>query len=156
LAQREEFRQEQAERKRIQDRLERAQARERQQQRQRRQRLRLAGWTVVGAGLAMGLAGGLMGVVSLVDKRFVEGAEKDRLFSELKPRYDRSNTLRQVAWAGIGSGLAVAAAGGILLWLGYRRTQAGSDRPTPLDRAGVSITPVIGPQQTGMTLRLRF
>jgi len=156
LAQREEFRREQAERRRMQRRLERAQARALRQRIRRRKQLRLAGWITVGAGLAVGLAGGVVGIVSLVDRAWVEGAEAGRLFSELKMRYDRAELLRKVAWVGIGSGLVTAATGGILLWLSYRRARRERPWPGRASKPTVSVFPAIGPGEAGMTLRLQF
>lgn len=162
LAQRAEFQREQAERKRMQLRLQREQEASLRRQIKRQHQLRWAGWITLGAGLAVGLAGGVAGIISLVDKAWVEGAEAGRPFSELNARYERAGLLRQVAWAGIGTGLAVAATGGILLWLGYRRSgreraRSRSRREAPRTlKPAVSVLPVLGPGQAGMTFGIRF
>ncbi len=156
LAQRKEFQREQAERKRFQQRLKAEQAQARRLRLRRSRRLRITGWTLVSAGLATLLAGAVMGTISLVDKRYVENAEPERLFSDLKSRYDRSNTLRQAAWANLGIGLAIAATGGVLLWLGYRRTETQQAPPVGGGGSRISVIPVLGPRQAGMTLRMRF
>ncbi|MFH2006878.1 MAG: PEGA domain-containing protein [bacterium] len=156
LAMRKEFQREQAERRRIQERLQREQRAAREGRIKRRKQLRLAGWATLGAGLAIALAGGVVGIVSLTDKFYVEGAEEGSPFSDYQSRYDRSITLGKVAWAGIGSGLAIAAAGGIIVWLSYRKNEAARTHPASTRKPTVSILPVLGPQQAGLTLKLQF
>ena len=65
----------------------------------------------------------------------------------MEPSFKRVETYRQVMYYGVGIGVGVALAGGIMAAWSYRGT--GAERR-------VSAVPVATPQQLGLTLAGRF
>lgn len=150
---RKEFQYVAAERRRIQERLLGEQKRARLARAKRKRKIRVAGWSLIGSGGLVAVVGAVVGIVCLVDTKYVEDAAKGAEYSDYAMRNDRAFLLSKIAWAGIGSGLALAAAGGILLWWNSRRTETAQPAP---GKPKVSLQPAIGPGGASVTLKLRF
>jgi tetratricopeptide (TPR) repeat protein len=116
--------------------------------------LRYTGWSAAGVGLATAIVGGAFGIAAGHENSKVEGASFGTVWTTVKPNYNRAETYRQVMYYGVGIGVGVAIAGGIMAAWSYR---GSGNEPTPPRPAGrLTATPFLGARQVGLGLSGQF
>lgn len=162
IAKREEVHRLTEERRRAEERLQREQEWNRRRQAERQRRFWVAGWAVLGTGLAIMATGTGFGIHNLVKVNYLESRPRGTYWSSVSSDNDAALASRTVFWVGMGVGAALAVTGGAMLFVHARmaRTQEApaKARPAPADEAlrSLRVLPTAGPGGVGATLSLQF
>jgi hypothetical protein len=156
MAMRKEVQRLEAERRRITERLARERAEAEAARQGRLRALRRGGWSALGIGAGLLVVSVVVGGLNLGEVKKVEDASTGVEWSTVASHDKSARTLATVFYTTLGVGLAAAAAGGVLLYLGRHRAERSGEPGAAPAAPSVMILPSVGPGGFGASAMLRF
>jgi tetratricopeptide (TPR) repeat protein len=136
-----------AERRAAEERLRQSAEAERRKRERARRNLRIAGWTMLGAGLATAAASAVVGGLSLYERAQVEGVARDTQWKAISDDNNRALAYYAAFYATLAVGGALVVAGGALI--GWARRGDRNER-------GLAVRPALAPGALGLVVQGGF